>query len=485
MPSQFPPYSGLAAELEIPSSARLIQHSRRTTSIMILILLLATALRAHNLDRASLWSDETRSALVALNQPMHIIGTAGADVHSPAFYLVEHYWIQGLGQSDYSIRLLSVFASLVTVAITFALSKRLLGADSGSMAALLVAVSEFHLRLAQEARPYALLSLLTSASFLTMSELVRHTTAKAAAKYLLATVPLIYIHPYGVLIVAAQNFFVLLQWRTRRSAKGLAAAWISTQCGLLFAFSPWMAQFVSQISRVQRGVLPYYAPPTAQNVIGTLLEFANLSRYLLGLLLLLAFAAFWGKGISKMQSIYAMLGVWLIAPIGLAFAVSWAITPIYDTRGLIGCSPALYILAAHGRKKLRNRYLQAALLVVMLGFCFEALWYYYPNVHKDDWRGAAKIISAQAHQGDTLCVVEYYDDALRFYFSRSDLVVGCAQILGPLADPGKLRTLPARFWFLHQNSAVLDANPREMLRPYYSISKFDLTGLQLSLFERQ
>lgn len=75
---------------------------------MILILLLATALRAHNLDRASLWSDETRSALVALNQPMHIIGTAGADVHSPAFYLIEHYWIQGLGQSDYSIRLLSI-----------------------------------------------------------------------------------------------------------------------------------------------------------------------------------------------------------------------------------------------------------------------------------------------------------------------------------------------------------------------------------------
>lgn len=451
---------------------------------MILILLLATALRAHNLDRASLWSDETRSALVALNQPMHIIGTAGADVHSPAFYLIEHYWIQGLGQSDYSIRLLSAFANVVTVATTFAISKRLLGADSGSIASLLVALSEFHVRLAQEARPYALLALLTCASFLTMPHLARTATAKASVKYLLATVPLIYIHPYGVQVVAAQNFFMLMQWKTYRNAKGLAAAWIATQCGMLLAFSPWIAQFVSQISRVQRGVLPYYATPTAQNVLGTLLEFANLSRYLLGLLLFLAFAASWGNGRAKMRSTYAMLSVWLTAPIGFAFAVSWAITPIYDTRGLIGCSPALYILAAYGWQTLRNRTLQAALLVVMLGFCVEALWYYYPNVHKDDWRGAAKIITAQAHQGDTLCVVEYYDDALRFYFQRSDLVVGCGSIFETLADQKKFSKLPARFWFLHQNSAVLGANPRELLPSDYSISTFDLTGLQLNLFER-
>ena len=451
---------------------------------MILILLLATALRAHNLGSASLWSDETRSALVALNTPLQIIGSAGADVHSPAFYLIEHYWIQGLGQSDYSIRLLSVCASLLTISTTFALSKRLLSADSGSMAALLVAVSEFHLRLAQEARPYALLSLLTTASFLMMSHLVRSTTANASVKYLLATVPLIYIHPYGVIVVAAQNILMLMQWKTYRNAKGWATAWISTQCGLLLAFSPWMAQFVAQISRVERGVLSYYAPPTAQNVLGTLLEFANLSRYLLGLLLLLAFAAFWGHGGSKMRPTYAMLSVWFIAPIGLAFTVSWAITPIYDTRGLIGCSPALYILASHGWEKLRNRYLQAALLIVMLGFCIEALWYYYPNVHKDDWRGAATIISAHAHQGDSLCVVEYYDDALRFYLSRTDLVVGCGSIFEILADQRKFNKLPLRFWFLHQNSAVIGENPRELLLPYYSISTFDLTGLQLSLFER-
>lgn len=181
---------------------------------------------------------------------------------------------------------------MVTVATTFAISKRLLGADSGSIASLLVALSEFHVRLAQEARPYALLALLTCASFLTMPHLARTATAKASVKYLLATVPLIYIHPYGVLVVAAQNFFMLMQWKTYRNAKGLAAAWIATQCGLLLAFSPWIAQFVSQISRVQRGVLPYYATPTAQNVLGTFLEFANLSRYLLGLLLFLAFAAF-------------------------------------------------------------------------------------------------------------------------------------------------------------------------------------------------
>ncbi|MEY4222776.1 MAG: hypothetical protein RL334_1418, partial [Chloroflexota bacterium] len=81
--------------------------------------------------------------------------------------------------------------------------------------------------------------------------------------------------------------------------------------------------------------------------------------------------------------------------------------------------------------------------------------------------------------------VEYYDDALRFYLTRTDLIVGCKDILELLAQPGKLPALPDRFWFLHQNNAALNSNPREQLGPQYFISKFDLTGLQLSLFERK
>lgn len=485
MSVQLPNSCGSAKSQDNAQPARPAPRKGRVPILVILVLLLATALRTYNLDGASLWSDETRSALMALTQPLHIINNAGTDVHSPAFYLVEHYWIKGLGQSDYSIRLLSVFSSVLTVAVTFALSKRIFRADTATVAAVLVAASEFHLRLAQEARPYALLSLLTVTSFLFLAELVRRPAGQTAGKYVLVTIPLIYIHPYGLIVVAAQNLFMFLQWRPKLSFSGWPARWISIQFALLLAYSPWLAQFAIQLSRVRNGVLPYYALPTASSVLGTFLEFANLSRYLLGIMILLSIVAFGGIRTYKYQSLHAMLSIWLVAPAAIAFLVSWIFTPIYDTRGLIGSSPALYILAAHGLCKLHSRYFQAGLLVIMLGFCGEALWYYYPNVHKDDWRGAAGIIAAQAHQGDTLCVVEYYDDALRFYLTRTDLIVGCKDILEPLAQSGKLPALPDRFWFLHQNNAALNSNPREQLGPQYFISKFDLTGLQLSLFERK
>ena len=478
-------YSRHAKAQDGRQPVRLTPQTTRAPIPLILVLLLATALRAHNLDGVSFWSDETRSALVALNEPVQIITGAVADVHSPAFYLLEHYWIKGLGQNDYSIRLLSAFAGVLTVATTFAVGKRIWCADTASVASLLVSASEFHLRLTQEARPYALLSLFTVASFLVLTRLVQRPSVQTAFNYFLVTIPLIYIHPYGLIMVATQNLFVFLQWRSGKCLPGWVLQWFLIQCALLLAYSPWLAQFTTQLSRVQQGVLPYYDLPTASSVIGTLLEFANLSRYLLGLLLFLATVAFVGIRTNSDQSLTSMLGVWLIAPISLAFLVSWMLTPIYDTRGLIGSSPALYILAAHGFHKLRSRYLQAMLLAIMAAFCGEALWYYYPNVKTDDWRGAAKIIAAQAQPGDTLCVIEYYDDALRYYLTRTDLTVGCDDILEALANPDKSPKLPDRFWFLNQTNALPSTHPQQVLNPHYTISKFDLIGLQLSLFERK
>ena len=146
-------YSRHAKAQDGRQPVRLTPQTKHAPIPIILVLLLATALRAHYLDGVSFWSDETRSALVALNEPVQIIAGAVADVHSPAFYLIEHYWIKGLGQNDYSIRLLSAFAGLLTVATTFALGKRIWCADTASVAALLVSASAFHLRLTQEARP--------------------------------------------------------------------------------------------------------------------------------------------------------------------------------------------------------------------------------------------------------------------------------------------------------------------------------------------
>jgi mannosyltransferase len=70
-----------------------------------------------------------------------------------------------VGDSEFGMRFLSVLASLLSVALTFALGKRLYGAGIGVLAAGFVALNTFSITYAQEARMYALLTLWAAAAF--------------------------------------------------------------------------------------------------------------------------------------------------------------------------------------------------------------------------------------------------------------------------------------------------------------------------------
>lgn len=85
------------------------------------------------------------------------------DVHPPLYYWLLHVWVRLIGSSEFSIRALSVFPSLITVifayAITRHLSKRRLAA---LLAMLLIAVSPYHIHWIQDTRMYVLTTLFAS-----------------------------------------------------------------------------------------------------------------------------------------------------------------------------------------------------------------------------------------------------------------------------------------------------------------------------------
>ena len=81
----------------------------------LLIVLLAFAVRVHNLDSQSLWNDEGNSLRLAERSIPDLIDAAGRDIHPPGYYLALKGWIAVAGTSEISLRVLSVFEGVLAV----------------------------------------------------------------------------------------------------------------------------------------------------------------------------------------------------------------------------------------------------------------------------------------------------------------------------------------------------------------------------------
>ncbi|MFL7807118.1 MAG: glycosyltransferase family 39 protein [Anaerolineae bacterium] len=150
-------------------------HSRSSNWIPVLLgalTLVGALLRVWHIGAKSLWIDEAFSAWVA----QQLVGAGVSwlvriDQHPPLYYALLHVWLR-LGDGPAVLRLLSASASVLNIPVLYALGARLAGRKVGLLAAAILVLSPFHVYLAQEARMYALLSLLVSLSLWALACLV-------------------------------------------------------------------------------------------------------------------------------------------------------------------------------------------------------------------------------------------------------------------------------------------------------------------------
>ncbi|MCW0209087.1 MAG: glycosyltransferase family 39 protein, partial [Achromobacter sp.] len=106
----------------------------------------------------SFWNDEGSSYVQATRSFAEIAANAALDIHPPGYYWLLGGWRLLAGTSEFALRALSVFASLLSIAFAAALGRRLFGWGAALSAALLIALNTFSIYYAQEARMYALLA---------------------------------------------------------------------------------------------------------------------------------------------------------------------------------------------------------------------------------------------------------------------------------------------------------------------------------------
>ena len=164
-----------------PEAGRIDRLFRRATPCLLLaIVALGGALRFYQIGSEGLWLDEAFSVWMSWQPVGKLLGwLVRIDQHPPLYYLLLHFWM-ALGDDEATVRALSALFGTLTVPVMYLVGRRLADKRVGLLAALILAVSPFHVRFAQEARMYTLLALNASLALYALARLLTDSRAAKA-----------------------------------------------------------------------------------------------------------------------------------------------------------------------------------------------------------------------------------------------------------------------------------------------------------------
>jgi mannosyltransferase len=463
--------------------------ARRLAQILACALVvLAFALRVYHLGFQSLWSDEGISLLRSGQTLGAMLANMPAE-HVPGYFVLLHFWMGLTGTSDFALRYLSLWPSVLVIALAYRLAADLGSRPAGLIGALLLACNFFQLWYAQEARMYSWLLATGLASIWLLWRLLAYSASFSSrggrtrfylicAGYVLTTAAAIYFHYYGFLLPLAQTVFVLI-WLAATRAWRRAAAWVACGLAVVVLFLPWLPRVggLFAFSGFREPISPWGLPWqfwTAYTVGDGMPE--PWHTWLPALYLVLALAGFlvWWRQ-NRLGA--SLLLVMVAAPLAGALALALR-KPDYHERYLIFVSAPLMLLAGRGLlawspfeaqpPAARGRAGWGSLLALALGIALLVVLvrsngvalaraYTDPAVQKDDYRGLAHYVQAMEKPGDLILAerldpqqvfAHYYRGAQPFYDVRQVERGTNAEVdalLGPLTAGAR------RVWALRYN----------------------------------
>ncbi len=262
--------------------------SRRTNWLVasgaLAVILLAVLVRFHALGAQSFWNDEGNSYVQSTRTLADIAANAARDIHPPGYYALLAGWRLVGGESEFALRLLSALASVLTVAFTFGLGKRLFSAGAGLAAALLVALNSFSIYYAQEARMYALLALWGVMSMWVLAAFVRRPSRRWGLALALVNAAGLWTQYAFAFVMLAQGVLIvirLLMIGRRREIRAFAYLFgVYTVSSLLtiVLFLPWLPTALDQMRTWPSSGIPVTFAEALGGILN-LLTFGTASAY--------------------------------------------------------------------------------------------------------------------------------------------------------------------------------------------------------------
>ena len=144
-----------------------MSSSRRAGLALAGIVALGAALRFATLGDQSLWLDEAFTRRIAADPLGNMLDLIRRGENTPPlYYALTWAWCQVAGTGEAALRVTSALAGTATIPVAYLIGRQVASRAAGLLAAALVAVSPFLVWYSQEARAYALVVFLVSASLL-------------------------------------------------------------------------------------------------------------------------------------------------------------------------------------------------------------------------------------------------------------------------------------------------------------------------------
>nr|WP_233604387.1 glycosyltransferase family 39 protein [Micromonospora sp. HM5-17] len=461
-----------------------------------LATLLITAVQ---LDGAPLWRDELATWSAASRSVGDLLRLAGTiDAVSAPYYLLTHAWIAMAGDSVTALRLPSTFGMAGTAALTTVLGTRLVDVRTGLLGGLLFAVLPSTSRYGQEARPYALASLLAVLATLLLVRALDRPGPLRWLGYGAAVVGLGLASLVAVSVVAGHAVAVLLDRRARsRGGRPRLVGWAVAVGGAALLLAPLAA-----FGRRQHGrQLDWVDAPGIGDLIalpGTVVQATMVGGALLGLAAVgLASSGRWGLALGSM----------VLLPVVLLF-VGGVLTPLWVPRYLLVVLPYGCLLAGAALAPLR---LPAALAIVLatglLGVPEQLAvrrTHETPRSAEVDYPAAVRIIATHQRPGDGIVyaprdgwafldlAIAYHlrDDAPADVLLREDAVRRADLWASECAEPARCLAPVDRVWLLVWGEradplAGVAAPKADPLRTQFRLDRrWPVPGLTVALFTR-
>ena len=241
--------SGRCSLVIAPCSAIIRRVTAKVRSILLLlILLLAFAVRVYRLDAQSIWYDEGLSIQLASLPPDQTIALSATTDHPPLHALLLGGWLRLAGDSDFAVRFLSLFCGVLAVALTYAWGRQI-DKRAGFIAAFLIALAPFAVYYSQETRGYALLTALVLVAAIAVVKLLRGDQRRRIwIIYIGAMVAALYTHYFAAFAWAAFNLarVLAIDWRKGIKPSQGFGIWIVAQIIILACFAPWLPNAIAQ-----------------------------------------------------------------------------------------------------------------------------------------------------------------------------------------------------------------------------------------------
>ncbi|MBX7256842.1 MAG: glycosyltransferase family 39 protein [Candidatus Hydrogenedentes bacterium] len=392
----------------------------RARLILLIILMGALALRLVSLGKYPFWHDEIQNMLAGEDLYGLLVHGKLVSNHPPLPYILVTIWrFLGLGANEFTMRLLPVTAGVACVAVVYLVASHLLGRRAGLAAALLLAISPFHIHHSQEMKEYIFLPTIGTLMVYSLIRAVETNRAGYWSLYAILASLSCYTELFVGPMLVAVNLWVLATLRGRRDR---VKPWIIANVVGALLFVPQLWLMVIKAYRTMVASTEWWVPPPSLLQLFFYVKtiafgYSDLKPHFKVATAVFVVAVFIGAYLAwkKDRRAAALLVAWFVIPVSLVYFISTLAESVFLIRSMIPYAIPLYILAGMALASCRPQLLRAVLAVLLIVLpCFSIYqqahgeyapreFPHRPGVHPPmDSKGAASYVLGQWKEGDII-----------------------------------------------------------------------------------